>query len=34
MSELLGNKKVSLYDGSMHEWTLDKDNPVSAMQME
>jgi thiosulfate/3-mercaptopyruvate sulfurtransferase len=24
MSELLGNKNVSLYDGSMHEWTLNK----------
>jgi thiosulfate/3-mercaptopyruvate sulfurtransferase len=33
MSELLGNKNASLYDGSMHEWTLDK-QPVSAMQME
>jgi thiosulfate/3-mercaptopyruvate sulfurtransferase len=33
MSELLGNKNASLYDGSMHEWTLGK-QPVSAMQME
>ncbi|MGB5337499.1 MAG: rhodanese-like domain-containing protein, partial [Gammaproteobacteria bacterium] len=33
MSELLGNKNVRLYDGSMHEWTLMK-QPVKAMQME
>ncbi len=33
MSELLGNKNVKLYDGSMHEWTLGK-RPVSAMKME
>ena len=24
MSEVLGNKDVKLYDGSMHEWTLEK----------
>lgn len=24
MSEVLGNKNVKLYDGSMHEWTLEK----------
>lgn len=24
MSEVLGNKKVKLYDGSMHQWTLEK----------
>ena len=28
MSELLGNKEVRLYDGSLHEWTLEK-RPVS-----
>jgi thiosulfate/3-mercaptopyruvate sulfurtransferase len=33
MSELLGNKNASLYDGSMHEWTLNK-QPVNAMTME
>ena len=24
MSEILGNKNVKLYDGSMHQWTLEK----------
>jgi thiosulfate/3-mercaptopyruvate sulfurtransferase len=24
MSELLGNKRVKLYDGSMHQWTLER----------
>ena len=33
MSELLGNRKTRLYDGSMHEWTLEK-QPVNAMKME
>ena len=33
MHELLGNKKVKLYDGSMHEWTLNK-GKVKAMTME
>ena len=33
MSELLGNKNVSLYDGSMHEWTLNK-LPVHRFDME
>jgi len=27
--ELLGNKKTSLYDGSMHEWTKDAKRPVT-----
>lgn len=31
--ELMGNKNVKLYDGSMHEWTLEK-RPVKAMVME
>jgi thiosulfate/3-mercaptopyruvate sulfurtransferase len=31
LSELLGNTKVSLYDGSMQEWSLNK-MPVVAMQ--
>ena len=33
MSEVLGNKHVKLYDGSMHEWTLEK-HPVVKMKME
>ncbi|MDH3900241.1 MAG: rhodanese-like domain-containing protein [Gammaproteobacteria bacterium] len=33
MSELLGNKNVSVYDGSMHEWTLNK-LPVHRFDME
>ena len=24
LSEVLGNKQTRLYDGSMHEWTLEK----------
>jgi len=31
--ELLGNKNVKVYDGSMNEWTLEK-RPVKAMVME
>ena len=31
--ELLGNEKVRLYDGSMHQWTLEK-RPVKAMILE
>ena len=27
-SELLGNKKAKLYDGSMTEWTMLKGGPV------
>lgn len=34
MHELLGNEKARLYDGSMHDWTQDKDNMVTAMKME
>ncbi len=33
MHEVLGNKNVKLYDGSMHEWTLRK-QPVKALVME
>lgn len=29
MSEMMGNKKVKLYDGSMHEWTLNKGKTTS-----
>lgn len=29
VSELLGNSKASLYDGSMHEWTKNSSRPVS-----
>ncbi|MBC8258249.1 MAG: sulfurtransferase [SAR324 cluster bacterium] len=34
MYELLGNKDASLFDGSMHQWTLDKNNPTTAGIME
>ena len=33
MSELLGNKNVKMYDGSMHQWTLEK-HDVIKMKME
>lgn len=33
MSELLGNKNVKMYDGSMHQWTLEK-HDVTTMKME
>jgi len=33
MSELMGNKDVKMYDGSMHQWTLEK-RPVTSMSME
>jgi len=33
MSELMGNKNVKLYDGSMHQWTLEG-RPVTTMKME
>lgn len=33
MHELMGNKHVKLYDGSMHEWTLEK-HPITTMKME
>ncbi len=33
LSELMGNKNVKLYDGSMHEWTLEK-RPVTTMKVE
>lgn len=33
MHELLGNKNTKLYDGSMHEWTLEK-HPVKAFVLE
>ena len=32
-SELLGNNKVKLYDGSMHQWALEK-RPITTMKME
>ena len=32
-SELLGNKNVKLFDGSMHQWALEK-RPVTTMKME
>ena len=33
LSELMGNKNVKMYDGSMHQWTLEK-HDVTAMKME
>jgi len=33
LHEVLGNKKVKLYDGSMHQWTLEK-NPTTTMKIE
>jgi len=33
LSELMGNKNIRLYDGSMHEWTLEK-RPVTVNKME
>lgn len=33
LSELMGNKNVKLYDGSMHQWALEK-RPVVKMKME
>lgn len=33
MSELMGNKKVKMYDGSMHQWTLEKHDVIN-MKME
>lgn len=33
LSELMGNKDVKMYDGSMHQWTLEK-HAVTKMKME
>ena len=33
LSEILGNKNVKMYDGSMHQWTLEK-HDVTKMKME
>ena len=33
MSELMGNKDVKMYDGSLHQWTLEK-HKVTKMKME
>lgn len=33
MSELLGNSKVRLYDGSLHEWTLEKRTVMGAVPL-
>lgn len=33
-SEILGNKSVKLYDGSMHQWTLEKRPVVGAVPMQ
>ncbi len=32
LHEIMGNKNTRLYDGSMHQWTLEK-RPVVSMQM-
>lgn len=34
MHELMGNKNVRMFDGSMHEWTKQKNAAVTAMKME
>jgi len=34
LHELLGNKNVRVYDGSMNEWSSDKSRPVVAMKIE
>jgi thiosulfate/3-mercaptopyruvate sulfurtransferase len=34
LHELLGNKTVSIYDGSMNEWGSDKSRPVVSMKFE
>lgn len=34
MHELMGNKNVRLFDGSMHEWTKQKNAAVTSMKME
>jgi thiosulfate/3-mercaptopyruvate sulfurtransferase len=34
LHELLGNKNVSIYDGSMNEWAGDKSRPVVSMKFE
>ncbi len=34
MHELLGNDTVSLYDGSVHEWSMDPKRPLVAMKIE
>jgi thiosulfate/3-mercaptopyruvate sulfurtransferase len=33
MSELLGNRQVRLYDGSLHQWTLEKRPLVGAVPL-
>jgi len=33
MSEVMGNKQAKLYDGSMHQWTLEK-RPTTSMKLE
>ncbi len=30
LHELMGNTSVSIYDGSLHEWTMDKTRPMTA----
>lgn len=30
LHELMGNRSVKVYDGSLHEWTMDKSNPMTS----
>jgi thiosulfate/3-mercaptopyruvate sulfurtransferase len=34
LHELIGNKQTRLYDGSLHQWTKNKENPLVSMKME
>lgn len=34
LHEIVGNQNVKLYDGSMHEWTMDPNRPVTYMKWE
>ena len=31
LHELMGNKNVAVYDGALHEWTMDKTRPMTTM---
>jgi len=31
MTELMGNKNVSIYDGSLHEWTMQESRPMTTI---
>lgn len=34
LHEIIGNKEVTLYDGSMHEWTMNSSRPVAYMAVD